>query len=437
MKTKRFCWILLLNLLVLTAGAEPYETVVLKNGSVLEGYISVQHPGKDIIFFAEKATVYIPVKQVKSVLEYDIEIETLSDPWKAWVGDNPLLVKTVRGSKFLQMTDIILAETAENDTVVLDSAVVRETNTPLYSNWNVVPRKVRILEKGEVIKYLDFTPNSYYLDWKDIQAIKRAPRATTDLTGLIDVVALRTGEKYEGQIIEQIPGERIRLLKNDGIVEVINAGQIAFQQKKKLNPIQSLFEQSPLLDVVCIKKDEDTGIIVEQNYGGEKEPGYLLIQNERGDILRRNSIAVTETRKKANPDYKPLTDVIVGKGKILVNRKESAKAVIEKQEGLLIVDTASRATVLSADSIGGMLIVEKQNESSAYRPILLKLVLMKVKGKGFCNVFTYEDLVTNGVHPQESVVSVNGTLKLSYAVGKGKYILYDPQGQSGIFLSIE
>ena len=410
MKTKRFCWILLLNLLVLTAGAEPYETVVLKNGSVLEGYISVQHPGKDIIFFAEKATVYIPVKQVKSVLEYDIEIETLSDPWKAWVGDNPLLVKTVRGSKFLQMTDIILVETAENDTVVLDSAVVRETNTPLYSNWNVVPRKVRILEKGEVIKYLDFTPNSYYLDWKDIQAIKRAPRATTDLTGLIDVVALRTGEKYEGQIIEQIPGERIRLLKNDGIVEVI---------------------------VVCIKKDEDTGIIVEQNYGGEKEPGYLLIQNERGDILRRNSIAVTETRKKANPDYKPLTDVIVGKGEILVNRKESAKAVIEKQEGLLIVDTASRATVLSADSIGGMLIVEKQNESSAYRPILLKLVLMKVKGKGFCNVFTYEDLVTNGVHPQESVVSVNGTLKLSYAVGKGKYILYDPQGQSGIFLSIE
>ena len=115
----------------------------------------------------------------------------------------------------------------------------------------------------------------------------------------------------------------------------------------------------------------------------------------------------------------------------------SSAPVIEKQEGLLIVDTASRATVLSADSIGGMLIVEKQNESSAYRPILLKLVLMKVKGKGFCNVFTYEDLVTNGVHPQESVVSVNGTLKLSYAVGKGKYILYDPQGQSGIFLSIE
>lgn len=99
------------------------------------------------------------------------------------------------------------------------------------------------------------------------------------MTGLIDVVALRTGEKYEGQIIEQIPGERIRLLKNDGIVEVINAGQIAFQQKKKLNPNQSLFEQSPLLDVVCIKKDEDTGIIVEQNYGGRKG-ARLFIDSE-------------------------------------------------------------------------------------------------------------------------------------------------------------
>lgn len=54
MKTKRFCWILLLNLLVLTAGAEPYETVVLKNGSVLEGYISVQHPGKRYYLFCRK-----------------------------------------------------------------------------------------------------------------------------------------------------------------------------------------------------------------------------------------------------------------------------------------------------------------------------------------------------------------------------------------------
>ena len=96
-----------------------------------------------------------------------------------------------------------------------------------------------------------------------------------------------------------------------------------------------------------------------------------MIHNERVYIFLWNRIAVTYTRNKANPDYKPLTDVIVGKGEILVNRKESAKAVIEKQEGLLIVDTASRATVLSADSIGGMLIVEKQNESSAYRPILL------------------------------------------------------------------
>lgn len=146
MKTKRFCWILLLNLLVLTAGAEPYETVVLKT-ALCSKVIFLFSIRERYYLFAEKATVYIPVKQVKSVLEYDIEIETLSDPWKAWVGDNPLLVKTVRGSKFLQMTDIILVETAENDTVVLDSAVVRETNTPLYSNWNVVPRKVRILEK--------------------------------------------------------------------------------------------------------------------------------------------------------------------------------------------------------------------------------------------------------------------------------------------------
>lgn len=58
MKTKRICWILLLNLLVLTAVAGPYETVVLKNGSVLEGYISVQHPEK-ILSFLQKRQRFI------------------------------------------------------------------------------------------------------------------------------------------------------------------------------------------------------------------------------------------------------------------------------------------------------------------------------------------------------------------------------------------
>lgn len=62
--------------------------------------------------------------------------------------------------------------------------------------------------------------------------IKRYERSALDLTGVIDVVELCSGNVLEGQIIEQLPGKQVRLLGNDGIVEVIDLKQIAVQKKK-------------------------------------------------------------------------------------------------------------------------------------------------------------------------------------------------------------
>lgn len=140
--------------------------------------------------------------------------------------------------------------------------------------------------------------------------IKRYERSALDLTGVIDVVELCSGNVLEGQIIEQLPGKQVRLLGNDGIVEVIDLKQIAVQKKKKLNPNQPLSEQSPLLEIVCTKQGKKiTGVIVEQTYN--RSDGDFLLIEEKGKTVKENSGNVVEIRKIPNPGYRFLTDLLV------------------------------------------------------------------------------------------------------------------------------
>lgn len=443
MERMKLYTIVFLSLCCSIMWAEPHDKLILKDGSILEGYISVQRPGKDIIFMAEKATVYIPSSKVLTIENQDVELTSLSDGWKEWASTNASLVKKMDKKEYLVLSDILFPEidTAEEDTIVSgsDSTVVStEVTTEKYINWNVVPRKVRLLEKGAVIKYLDCSPNLYYMNWDDIRMIKREKRQNLELSGLVDVIELRSGEKFEGQIIEQVPNKLIRLLKDNGVVEVINTKQIATQRKVKLNKNQSLFEQSPLLDIIRSKDgDEITGILIEQNYGNEKEGGYLLIQNERGDIQRKDNRSVSEIRRERNMKYNPLSDVTIEGEEVLINRKKTEEAILNEQEKILIVDPNSKATVLNADSIGRKLIVELQENKSNGGFILLKLIYMEVKEKGGFHAFTYEDLVTRGIGPVETSVSVNKTLKLVYPITKGNYILYKPQEKKAIYCIIE
>ena len=59
-------------------------------------------------------------------------------------------------------------------------------------------------------------------------------RGKTELSGTVDKIELHSDEILSGQIIEQVPGKFIRLLKDDGMVEVISSDKIVTQKKVKL-----------------------------------------------------------------------------------------------------------------------------------------------------------------------------------------------------------
>lgn len=447
MKNIKLCLCIILSLLCSgVIWGKPYEKVVLKNGSVLEGYMSVQRPGKDMVFMAEKATVYVPSNLVRSVVDHEFDLASLGTKWKEWAKANPLVIKMNNKKELLTLSDLVLKDKIEIDpdttTATTDSAMLALKKPAKNKiNWNVVPRRVRILEKGAVIKYLDYSSNTYYLDWNEIEAIERDKRSKIDLNGLIDVVELRSGETMEGQIIEQTPGKQVRLLKDDGIVEVIDAKQIVLQKKEKLNPDQSLFEQTPLIETVqkqdgqCIK-----GIIIEQNYGSGKEPGYLLVQTFAGDTKKVVLKNIQEIRREINPEYKEKKDILLTKGELLINRKPVTNAVIEEIDDLITIRPNSVPVVLSLDSLQQKLVVETNldEDNEVESMVLLRVNPKQINKKESREGFTYKEIINNGIHYISKETSVNGTTRLVYPLtSSGSYIIYANRGKRIILCKVK
>lgn len=439
MKTFKFYLSLAFCICSTVIWGKSYEQLVLKDGSILEGYISLQHPGKDMVFSAERAIVYIPSERIQSMISHEIPTSSLAPAWKEWINENPLSVRTQGNTKSITLHDILLKEAPKalkDTTIVVDS--VKSKQGHLVSDWYVTPRKVRILETGITIKYLDLTPNTYHLEWSDIQMIKREKRSDLDLSGINDIIVLRSGTYLTGQIVEQRPGKQIHLWKDDGIIEVIDNKQIASQKKEKVNPDQSLFEQVQLQDVVCTKEGNVfTGVIIEQNYGSEKEPSFLLLQDEKGNIHRMNNSSIEEIRKEVNKKYNPLTDVLIQGDEILINRDSAELATMEEVKSVFVISADSKVTRLSHAAIKQKLIIEMNDNPNNHNWILLDVHQSEVKGKGLLYTFTYEDLLRKGSQPTEKVVSIHKTLKMTYTIGMGHYILYNPQRNAAILLYVE
>lgn len=423
------CLSLLFCLGGITLQAQPVEKIILKNGTVLEGYISKQRPGKDMVFTAEKAVVYIPSEAVKSITNRSMEWKSLSPAWQQWALENNA-VEGQGKQRTVTLSDILRIEVQQS---VSDSVQLSEPRSV---------NNVRVLEEGMIVKYLDLGSSVYTLTWDTVQVIKRDKREATDLSGLNDVVVLKsTDRELEGQIIEQVPGKLLRLLKTNGIVEVIDQKQIAKQKKVKLNPDQDLFAQSPLLDVVQPKKGRAvSGIIIEQNFGDANDPSYLLIQTQAGNVERIEHSNVLETRREENTEYTPLCDVLLKKGEMLVNRQKVKEAIVDEHDDLITIAPQSDSLVFKLDSLSGKLIVEANftNDNEADDLVLLKIGPKPVNKKEFCNGFTYKEIVTNSIRYETKETSINNTTKLVYPVTKrGSYVFYTPKKKQTVLCVIK
>ncbi|MCM1140598.1 MAG: hypothetical protein NC453_18665 [Muribaculum sp.] len=389
-----------------TASAQDNLTVVLKDGTELTGYISRQRPGENFTFTTSKATVLLPSKDVKSIVDSDVKISSLSPEWKEWAEKNDAF-EGMGNSRTLLLSDIITKNGSIN--------------------------RVRVLEKGAKVRYLELSPNTYSLNWDTIEVVRADKRPKLMLSGVNRRYKLASGMEYEGQYVEEVPGQTMSLLRDNGVVEVFNTEEVMKDNRFKINPNQTLLEQSDLIDIVQLKNGgTHRGVIFERNYSDSDEitNDYLLIQLENGSSMSINLADIVEYRKEKNPQYKPLTDIVLEDGQAAINRNVLYLHPTKEVSGIVTVDTDSLSLNISPSNPQ---IISAEFHMDNAKAQQLKLIKIRKyqdkKAKSQYYGFTFEDMVKNAILPKSVETSVNGISKIEYTIptsATGIYGVYDP-----------
>lgn len=393
------------------------QKLILKNGSELDGYISTQRPGQKITFTTERAVIIMPENEVRSYIDHEINIKDLPEAWKIWGEKNDAFVGL-----------------GDNRTLVLNDIVTK----------NGTINRVKILERGAKVKYLEMSPNQYSLSWDSIVAVRAVRRGKLALSGVNRVYELKSGMQYEGEFVEEIPGETLSLYRENNYVEVFETANVIKYSIKKINPNQSLFEQCELIDILQLSNGSVvTGIIIEQNYSGEYNSNYILIQLENGNTRSIELSKVVEFRKEPNKSYNPLFDILLRPGEVVLNREETKFVTPSENKEGVVLDENTVFHTIKYNHPTTRLVVEinlgSDMNSQSFRVVKLDKFNEKRSTGIFSSEeysyygFTYGSFVNGGIQPALVETSVNNTTKLIFNISdKGEYVVYHSQKKNAI-----
>lgn len=399
-----------------SAKAVVVQKIYLKDGSVLSGYIQKQDNNGNLTFRSDNAEICLKSKDATISNEKNYSVKDLNKAWIDWAEKN---------EEFEGIGD--------NRTLLL-ADVTSKTKTL---------SKVKILERGEVVKYLEMTPNTYQISWKNVFSIKGEKRSKTALSGINRIYQLKSGMEFEGQYAEENDSV-LTLYLNNGVRQSFKINDVVKYTFRPINPNQDIFAQSPLLDIVKTKSGAETkGIIIEQNYTSDKDSeNYFLVQQQSGAIQSIKLSDIAETRKEENPKYDPKYDILLKEGDVVINRQEVALVNIKEQGDNIVFDSLSNKVVIDREANNNTRVTVEYRSANgsnleAYQLVKVSKYTDK-KGKESYYYFSYRDLVNATVRPASLETSVNHTTKAEYIVGgQGVFALYDAKSKKAIPFTIK
>ena len=399
-----------------SAEADIVQKIYLKNGSVLSGYIQKQDGNGNLTFHTDIAEICLKSKDATISNEKNYNIKDLGKAWIDWAEKNDEF-EGVGDSRTLMLADV--------------------------SSKNKSVSRVKILERGEVVKYLEMAPNTYRIAWKDVVSIKGEPRSKTALSGINRIYQLKSGMEFEGQYAEENDSV-LTLYLNNRVRQSFKINDVVKYTFRPINPNQDIFAQSPLLDIVKTKSGAETkGIIIEQNYTSDKDSeNYFLVQQQSGAIQSIKLSDIAETRKEENPKYDPKYDILLKEGDVVINRQEVALVNIKEQGDNIVFDSLSNKVVIDREANNNTKVTVEYRSANgsnleAYQLVKVSKYTDK-KGKESYYYFSYRDLVNATVRPASLETSVNHTTKAEYIVGgQGVFALYDAKSKKAIPFTIK
>lgn len=432
-------------LFVMTAAnAVVVQKMVLKNGTVLCGYIQQQDGNGTMTFHSDNAIVCVDSYIVS--INDDVRSEnSLDGNWKEWAEENDAYVNR-NGANELVLNNLSFHRYDNpNDTVAYVSKNKDEWGFEDYlAETGKVIRGVKVLERGVKVKYVELTPNTYVVSWNDIFSIKADRRPKNALSGMDRVYQLKSGLTVEGQYAEETLNTMGLYLKG-GLTQTFNLDDVVKFNLRPVNVNQDIFEQSELIDVIRRKNGgELRGLIIEQSQtSGKNAEKYFLIRQPNGTMESVLVSTIAELRKEENPQFKPKFDVILKKGETMLNGTMAKSVrVKETEEGLVLDSIINNVTVLipAASSVGNVVLQYRQpNGGNAEQYQLAKVQTQTVKKKkNVYAVFSYKDLAAASSRPVSVETSVNNTTRAEYKVSAvGVYALYDARTKTAITFEVK
>lgn len=430
---KRIALYIVLSVLYITmAKAIVVQKVYLKNGSVLNGYIQKQDKNDNITFRSESATICVSGKNATTT-ERVYKISDLDKKWIEWAEKNDAF-NGIGDSRTLTLNEVIFNHNNSYDTN--DSVAVIDDDMGVFENEFKISHpsvmKVRVLEKGLKIKYLELTPNTYNFNWEDIESVKADKREKTVLSGIDRIYQLKNGQEVRGQYAGE-SYNTLSLYTNSGMVETFDIDNVIKYFYKPINPNQDIIEQSELIDVVRTKSNGTyRGIIVERNFADGSN--YLIIQQQTGASQMLKFSDITEYTKEENSEYKPKFDILLKEGEVVINRVATDSVGVVKKGSTLFLDSINNKVTVPKEIGNTKIIVEYYNPKhlSSDHLILVKVDKSVVKKK---NVYSFSADIFDmkKFSAQGSETSVNNTTKVEYVVdGQGVFALYDQNNKKAM-----
>lgn len=394
-----------------SAEAVIVQKIYLKDGSVLSGYIQKQDDNGNLTIHSDVAEICLKSNQAIISNEKNYTVGELDKNWVEWAEKNEAFEGT-GNQRTLYLADV----TSKSKTVA----------------------KVKIIERGELVRYLEMSPDIYTIPWKDVLAIKGEKRCKTALSGINRIFQLKSGMEFEGQYAEETDS-LLTLYLNNGIRQSFKINDVIKYTFRPINPNQDIFAQSELLNIVKTKNGNETkGIIIEQNYTSAKDSeNYFLVQQPSGAIQSIKVSDILETRKEENPKFDPKFDVLLKEGEVLINRQEVVMTGITEKGENSVLDSLSEKVVIKKDPQNNTRVtVEYRNANGANIEAYQVVKVNKIENKKEKNTMygvSYRDLVNSTIRPVSVETSVNHTTKAEYIVGgQGTFALYDAKNKKAI-----
>lgn len=394
-----------------SAQAVIVQKIYMKDGSVLSGYIQKQDDNGNLTFHSDIAEICLKSKDVTISNEKNYTVNELDKAWVDWAEENEAF-EGAGNNRTLYLADV----TSKSKTV----------------------SRVKIIERGELVRYLQMTPDVYLIAWKDVMAIKGEKRSKTALSGINRIFQLKSGMEFEGEYAEETDS-LLTLYLNNGIRQSFKINDVIKYTFRPINPNQDIFAQSELLNIVKTKNGNETkGIIIEQNYTSNNDTeNYFLVQQQSGAIQSIKLSDIVETRKEENPKFDPKFDVLLKEGEVLINRQEVFITSISEKGENNVLDSLSEQVVIKKDPQNNTRVtVEYRNANGAnveaYQVVKVNKIENKKEKKTVYGV-SYRDLVNSTIRPVSIETSVNHTTKAEYIVGgQGVFALYDAKNKKAI-----